>query len=100
MASHLEACLSAFAEELDRELAVIDHWNEQVALLLKETGEFHYIRSAKPIQPAAKKGFVDGGEQQLILAKLSEIKEIVDKKYGKVVSQAVFDTNALEIIKG
>ncbi len=33
-------------------------------------------------------------------SKLKKAKEIVEKKYGKVTSQAVFDNNALEIIKG
>lgn len=33
-------------------------------------------------------------------SKLKKAKEIVEKKYGKIVGQAVFDENALEIIKG
>ena len=75
-ASDLESGLGAFAYELDREVAIVDHGDEKVAFFTYEPDYFAYLRCADPVQLF----FDDGGlytcDEELGLVQFTEVEEV------------------------
>ena len=72
----LESCLRAFAEEFDREVAVVDHGDEQVARFVHEGAYLAEFGSADPVEFLPQDGRVDAGEEEFLLAESSEVEEV------------------------
>ena len=74
-AADLESGLGAFADELDREIPVFDHGDEQVALFSKQADHLAHVRCADPVQLLLDDGGLDAGDQQFGLVKFPEVED-------------------------
>ena len=75
-AADLEACFCTFAYEFDREVAVVNHGDEKVALFAYESDDFAYLWGTDPVQFLLDDGSLDAGDEELCLVQLSEVEEV------------------------